>query len=221
MAIGWANTERIIELLQRVAKKLETSASAPVVRPRRQSAPPPHPADSLAFHVMARVLLDSPPIFWHELPVENWVVLSAAELASMAPPGEWKVGASWEIPKKLAAKLYTNFYPPTEDTTDVDRNRIDMQVLQATAVAARNGGMRARLAGTLKMKRSMSPNPAKADNNFVDATVTGYLDVDPSTKRIQKLRLITSKATYGGEEFGVALRSMTAAELAGEPDLKR
>jgi hypothetical protein len=68
--------------------------------------------------------------------------------------------------------------------------------------------VRARIDGSLKMKHSFYPG--RDDQNFVSASIVGYIDFDNGKQRIRTLRLVTNKATYGGESrhFGVAVRSV-------------
>ena len=48
------------------------------------------------------------------------------------------------------------------------------------------------------------------DNNFVDATLLGFVDIEVSTGRIMDWQLITTEATYGRIRFGVAVRRAPA-----------
>jgi hypothetical protein len=50
---------------------------------------------------------------------------------------------------------------------------------------------------------------AQNEDSFVNAVLTGFLEFDPNTHRVARLRLITKKATYRGEDFLAALRSVT------------
>ena len=43
--------------------------------------------------------------------------------------------------------------------------------------------------------------PHKPDDNFVDATLVGYLDFDPATRQIKSFKLVTDQATYGTTKF--------------------
>ena len=51
--------------------------------------------------------------------------------------------------------------------------------------------------------------PGRDDSNFVDATVIGYLDYESGKAGIRSFEMVTDKATYVKEEFGVAVRSVT------------
>lgn len=68
--------------------------------------------------------------------------------------------------------------------------------------------MRARLEGRLTMKHTFYPR--REDKNVVSATLVGYVEFELGKQRIHALRLVTDRATYGGESrhFGVAVRSL-------------
>lgn len=96
---------------------------------------------------------------------------------------------------------------PPNDFAD---NRIDRQSLRAKVVSVAEGLARVQFEGELKMKHPFYPH--REDDNFVEATVAGYLDYEIGPPRIRSLRLVTDEATYGSvrqtQHFGVALRSM-------------
>jgi hypothetical protein len=50
--------------------------------------------------------------------------------------------------------------------------------------------------------------PGRADDNVVDATVVGYLDFEIATSRVQQMRLVTDRATYGTGKLEVVVRSV-------------
>jgi hypothetical protein len=87
----------------------------------------------------------------------------------------------------------------------VERSRIDKQHLSLTVMSIRDGIVRARFDGTLRMKHG---SLAQNEDSFVDAVLTGFLEFDPNTRSIQRLRLVTKKATYINEAFSAALRSV-------------
>jgi hypothetical protein len=65
---------------------------------------------------------------------------------------------------------------------------------------------RARIEGELRMKHRFTG--ARDDDRYVDATVLGYVDFELAGKRIWSLQLYTPQATYGTDDFGVAVRSL-------------
>ena len=131
-------------------------------------------------------------------------MLDLAEWSKLWPGGDVGLGRTWEIDEPLATKILTHFYPPTENN-DVANNQIETQSLKATVVSIKDGVIRARLEGSLRMKH---PFYHKDDDKFVAATFVGFLDLEPGGKGIRSLRLVTEKATYGGFSFGVAVQSI-------------
>ena len=130
-------------------------------------------------------------------------------MLKLLPAGKVAVDSSWDVDREVTSELLTRFYPTTENN-DLVTNRIERQALKATVVSSRDGVVRAQLEGALKMKHTFYPG--KDDKNFVEATVVGYLDFAVEGPRLLTLRLITDRASYGGEskKFGVALRSVSA-----------
>lgn len=207
------NVDQLTQMLERVVQRLHTAPGAPVVKPTTISVPPTSASESLVMHLTARRASKGS---WGEFPSENWLILSRPEWSTLLPTDAIKVGSSWDFSKEMTARLLTKFYPQTEETSNADRNRIDHASLKATVVSIENGMARARLDGTLKMKHTFYPG--KQDNNFVNATLLGFMDFEPDKHRIETFRLVTSKATYGAEDatdFGAALRSMPAGNLPG------
>jgi hypothetical protein len=222
----------VADMLERAVKALKTPEGKPLIQPCPQSAPPKTEPDELVLHLVARYLVSRGqpnarkdvddafvPIVstlgqersgqWTALPSEDWIVLKKDHWMKLLPAAKVAVEISWDIDKEAAAQLLTRFYPTTENN-DLSTNRIDRQSLKATVVSIRDGVVRARLEGDLKMKHTFYPR--RDDKNFVDATVVGYLDFALKGPRILTLRLITDRASYNGEttNFGVALRSVPA-----------
>jgi hypothetical protein len=219
-----ADPDRLAELMQRVVRELKVDKGDTLVQPKGQSAPRAD-ADALVLHVVARYLQrqgdeyvphqvkellgTKKGVSWGSLPSEDWVVLSKAEWAKLLPPGEVRPETPWELPGDVAAKVLNHLYPPTENT-DLKKNRIDEQVLQARVESIKQGVARVRIDGRLKMKH---PFYHKDDNNFVRANLVGYLDFEVGKQRIRSLRLVTDNAQYGGnvngvQPFGAAVRSV-------------
>lgn len=230
--VGEAKPERVIAMLERAIQTLKVPEGQPVVKPVPLSRAPETAADALVLHLTARYLLprqqpgarkdiddDYVPAdpqlgtarsgSWGALPSEDWIELKKADWQKLLPAGPVRVDRSWDIDRAVASQLLTRFYPTTENN-DLSTNRIDEQVLKATVVSIEGGIVRARIDGSLKMKHAFYPG--REDANVVQATVVGYLDFEPGPQRIRTLRLITDKASYGGESrrFGVAVRSVPA-----------
>ena len=111
---------------------------------------------------------------------------------------------SWTVDRDVAHQLLQHFYPQTEEN-DLAKNRIDRGELRAAVVLARADLVRVRIEGGLRMKHRFT---IRDDDRFVDANVLGYLDYDPTQRRIRSLRLFTPRATYGADAFGVAVSSL-------------
>jgi len=195
------DTNQLLSAMAGVVKKLGTQPGAPVAAPHAQSSAPAAASGELVLHLSARGFNQGT---WREFPAENWIVLAPADWQKLLPPA----GAqSWTIDPELSRKLLTNFYPATEDTSSADRNRMERQSLKATLVSSNGGVVLARLDGSLRMLRTFYPG--REDYKPVEATVTGFLDFDSASRQIRTIALVTEKATFGEEEFGAGLHTVT------------
>jgi hypothetical protein len=215
-----SKVEQLMALLEQTIARLKVPAGKVIVPPTSQSFAPKAEAGALVLHLVARnvvrkngedvptkaVLGTSRSGNWGSYPAEDWIVLSKAEASLLVPRGSLTPGTRWEPDREAAAKVLRHFYPSTENN-DVSKNRIDRQELKATVVSVKEGVARARLDGRLRMKH---PFYHRDDNNFVDATLLGFLDVEAATGRVVDWQLITTDATYGRTRFGVAVRAVPA-----------
>lgn len=209
----------LVALLDPLASEPAAARAKPLAAPAPQSHPPQASRDALVLHLTARYLerrgAELVPMkvalgkevnyFMRGLPAENWIVLERADCAKLLPAGPLSVGRSWELDRAIADRVLRHMYPPTEDN-DLAKSRIDEGKLRATVVGIDGGVARARLEGSLRMKRPFDPE--KDDNRYVTATLLGYLDFEPARSRIGALRLTTTEATYGKDPVGVAVRSV-------------
>jgi hypothetical protein len=198
-----SDTKHMKELLERTAKKTGTQKGETLVAPKPQSAPPTAKKDALILHLTARWLPAGGS--WRQLPSEDWIVLERTEWMKWLPTAEAKIGISWELDKVVAASLLKHFYPPTENN-ELSTNRIEAQTMKATVVSIKDGVVRARIEGSMKMKHGAGP--LRNDHSFVDATFVGFMNFEPAKSRIMSLQLVTDKASYFRGDFGVALRSV-------------
>ncbi|MBM4069058.1 MAG: hypothetical protein FJ271_08960 [Planctomycetes bacterium] len=220
--------ERLAGLMEQVIRELKVAKGDALVKPSPPSAPPAD-ADALVLHVVARYLErrgkdlvphDVKEVLgtrkagnWGNLPSEGWVVLSKPQWTKLLPPGDVAPNITWELDKKVTARVLNHFYPPTENT-DLAKNRIDQQTLQARVEAIDKGVARARLEGRLRMKH---PFYHKDDNYFVEADLVGYLEFDVGKQAVLSLRLVTDNGRYGVDgksmqPFGAAVREVRAAK---------
>jgi hypothetical protein len=213
-----SKVEPLIAMLERNIEKLKIPAGEPLIKPDTQSKPPASESDSLLLHLTARNLIRKGNEYvipqvklgetksgnWGAYPAEDWIRLKREEWRPFLPAGAVRPGTVWEIDPKTAAVVLNHFYPATENN-DIRTNRIERQTLKATALRVENGVIRARLDGSLKMKH---PFYHKDDDQFVEATVVGIVEFEPSTEKIRSLQLVTDQAIYGRRDFGVAVRSV-------------
>jgi hypothetical protein len=192
-------------LLEQTIRDLKIPRGEPVLKPAPQSAPQEHAPDDLVLHLVARYSHQGGS--WNEFPGENWLVLPRASWEKLLPPTGPKaeLGASWEIDPAVSASILTHVYPQTENN-DPRKNRLDRQSLKATVVSVGEGVIRARLDGQLHMKHSFYPG--RDTEQFVDATLVGYVDFDPGSRHIRAVRLATDPARYDEHPFGVGIRSV-------------
>jgi len=197
-----SNAGKLVDLLQSTVAQLNTHEGPTLVQPAAQSRPPEASPDSLVMHLVSRGFNRGS---WREFPAENWIVFHRDEWMKLWGQAEVKVGGSWIIDPDVAGNLLAYFYPQTENN-DVTSNRFERQSLKATVVSNDGGVARVRLDGGLRMKHTFYPN--KEDNNFVEATVVGFMDFDSANPRVIKFRMATYRAVYAGEMFSVAVRSV-------------
>ena len=115
---------------------------------------------------------------WSALPSEDWYVLERDDMDSTAAEracGRRRLVA--RLTTQLAETLLTRFYPTTE-LNDLSKNRLDERSLKLTAIAVEADRVRARIDGRLKMKHPFYPG--RDDDNFVNATIVGLIEFDPS-----------------------------------------
>ena len=230
--VGAATPERVLGMLKHAVAELKVPEGKPVVHPAPQAVCPCKKADVLVLHLTARYLVprEQPEARkdvdgkyvpaalklgtarsgqWNAVPSEDWLEWDRPEWTKLLPSGKAAPGDSWDMDKQLASQLLTHFYPTTENN-DLSTNRIDQQSLKGKVVSVKDGIVHARIDGSLKMKHAFYPG--RDDQNFVSATIVGYVDFDQDKPRIRTLRLVTDHATYGGDSthFGVAVRSMPA-----------
>ena len=195
-----AKTETLLAMLDRTIEKLKLEPGKPLVVPKPQSSPPTSQEGSLVLHLTSQSLRGGGS--WDGIS-ENWIVYEPKEILRLLPPGVPSAGDQWQIDPQLAARLLTHVYPVTENN-DVTQNKILEQSLSGRIVSREGSRVLARLDGRLKMRHNFY---YKDDGNTVEATLAGYVEFDAGERpQIRSLKLATVKASYGGGEFGVAVR---------------
>ena len=198
------DTQKMSDMLESVIKRTGAKEGKTLVPPAPQNTvfTPQATPGSLSLHLTARYIPSGGT--WKQLPGEDMIVLEKAEWLKLLAP-EAKVGMSWEVDKDVAFKILSNFYPPTSNR-DPLTNRLDNSPVRATVVSVQDGTVRVRLDCDLTMKHRFLP--IKDDDHFVKGTVVGFVDYDAAKKEIKKVRIVTDKAVYHKDNFGVAVRSV-------------
>ncbi|MBY0521903.1 MAG: sigma-70 family RNA polymerase sigma factor [Gemmataceae bacterium] len=213
-----ASAANLIDFLEWHVLHLNARQGKTLVEPRVLSRPPQADADTLVLHLTARYLKqegdarvplqlqlgESKDYGWRGYPAENWLVLPRERWLKLLPSRTVRVGTSWVVDPDVSDPLLRCFYPQTEEN-DLARNRIDDGWIMATVAFVEGDRARIRLDGTLRMKHRFS---IVDDDHFVDANVLGTMDVELGARRIRNVRLFTPHASYGGDAFGVAVRSL-------------
>jgi hypothetical protein len=188
----------LANLLERNSRKLGLKAGGPVAPPKAQAAAPQCEEGALRLHLVARSLDGKGA--WTEIPGENWILFDQDEAAKFVPDSNALPGARWDLPRAIAEKLFTYFYPATENN-DVTKNQFQAAALRAELVDARAGLVR--LEGDFRMEHSFYH---KADGKIAEGNCVGYVEYDPATRRISAFNLVTERATYNSGKYGVAVR---------------
>jgi hypothetical protein len=212
MDIGNAmDSGKVMEVLSQVVSRLHTEPGLPAVTPHPQSLPPPGDADSMTFHLVSRHL----PVGggWNEYPAENWIVLKRSEWAQLLPSGDIRPRMSWEIPIPVAVKLAEWVYPQTEEVLRENRSRVEIASLHFTLTALQQGVGRARIDGRFRLQHS--PYPGRPSEVYADAKLIGYMDFDLAHSVIQRMRVVTTEATYATGEFGTSIVSVSPESVGG------
>ena len=196
-----ARPDRLAAMLRRVMQARNLTRGPALVRPHTLSAPPPRGPGSLVLHLTARGHGSS----WDGFPSENWIVLAPEQLEGLLPIAEPRAGRAWDVREDVATAILTHFYPQTENN-DVSTHRFECRGLRATIESVTDGIARARIVGRVRMTHRFYPG--REDGKVVDAPVVGYLDFEPATHQVRRLRLVTDGASYGTGTLDVAVRSV-------------
>jgi hypothetical protein len=212
-----SKVDKLTEMLERAVARLKLPEGEPLVTPASQSKAPKAESDALVLHLVARTVTrkgnedivrpaklgETRSVGWGAYPAENWIVLSKGEWSRLLPAEKVAPGMSWNLDREVVSKVLTHVYPSTENN-NIASNKIEEQSLTARVIAEKDGIVRARLDGHLRMKHSFYH---KEDGNFVDADLVGLLEFAPG-QGIRSLQLVTSRATYGRTNFGVVIRNV-------------
>ncbi len=203
--------EKLLARLRAVVEKLKTPEGKLLVAPSPQSHPPGSQPDSLVLHLAAR----SSKGTWNEFPVENWIVFSRKESATLLPNGDVTAGKSWELDRDTTARFLTKFLPNGYGYAGYHKTSIVEQSLRATVVSVDRGVAHARIEGSLKLKHkslNFNVSPPTDIEDIAEMPLVGFMDFEPGTQRLLAFRLLADRATArkGQVEYSVALRSVVS-----------
>jgi hypothetical protein len=85
-------------------------------------------------------------------------------------------------------------------------HHVEALKLTARVLSVEGGIARVRLEGDVRIKHRFYPG--HDDQNEAVASLLGYLEFDAVKKTIPSLRLVTDRASYAGQGYGVAVRSL-------------
>ena len=119
------------------------------------------------------------------------VELTAAEWKAFLPAADAKPGTSWEIPEKIAHKLFQYGYPPGPYWKEKDC-KVMKGVLKATLAAVSGEETRIQLEGEMTLKFPLG----KPTEGRVTARFVGFVRADLRKKTLASLALVSEKADY-------------------------
>jgi hypothetical protein len=204
-----AQKGKLQPLLDDIVKKLGTKEGKPLVEPKPQSVPPKTEEGDTVLHLVSR---SDHRGSWGEFPAENWIVLKPADVAKLLPtPEDVRAGVTFDPDNATAGKILTYFYPQTETcdfTNDAVTNgsyhhKLEEAVIHGKVLSAKDGIVRARLDGTVKIKHSFYPG--RDDDRRVNARFVGYADYEAKTRKLRSFQIVTESATYSPHPFAVAV----------------
>jgi len=200
-----SRTEKLMGMLRRCIDRLGVQPGEPLVKPADTSVAPPAPAGALVLHLVSRGENTGPQGgSWREFPAENWIVLSANQAEGLLPRAEPAAGATYNVNSATATKIFQYFYPQSEDPTDSPWTKMDVESLKATVLSVNHGAAIARLEGRVQLHRDFYPG--KYSPERMTATLLGFMQWEPETRRITSFKLVTDEAKKDDGHYAVAVR---------------
>ncbi len=192
-----ARPENLVPFLEQIVAKerieprrpeaVRASSAPRVVRPR------PAEAGGIVLHVLTR--FDERRTGYGVS--EDWLTLTAEEARAFVPADGARAGSSWEVPAKVADKLFLHFYPPgpnwrAKDSTVIERS------LTATVEAVSGKEVRVRLRGRLELSHPFG----SGKEGRVSATLVGVLRTDVARRTVTSFLMASQQAEYAWEWKG-------------------
>ncbi len=188
---------------------------------KASAAPPPPPArprteDGLLLHFWTR----TDDRASNRGVSQDRVELTAAEWRTVIPPAESRPGASWEVPDKVAHKLFQYCYPPGPHWNARDCKVLGGR-LSATVLSAPDDETRVRLTGKLELAFPHTPGPndrtGAGPAGRVTARLTGVVRYSPSRRAITSWEMASEEAEYVRYWQGKAIPSKMLIAVEREP----
>jgi hypothetical protein len=151
---------------------------------------------------------------------QDRVELTAAEWRTVVPAAESRPGASWDVPQKVAHKLFQYCYPPGPHWNARDCKVLGGK-LSATVLSVSDAETRVRLTGKLELA---FPYPAASDDRTnagppgrVTARLTGVVRYSPARRAITSWEMASEEAEYVRYWQGKAISSKLLIAAESEP----
>ncbi|MBI1914030.1 MAG: hypothetical protein HYS12_04740 [Planctomycetes bacterium] len=122
---------------------------------------------------------------------QDWAELTAEEWRSFVPAADVRAGASWEVPGKVADKLFRYFYPPGPNWRAADSTVLNRS-LTATAVTVSDKKVRVSLHGTLELSHPFGIGT----EGRVRAKLSGILTYDPGRRVLTSFLMASEEAEF-------------------------
>jgi hypothetical protein len=193
MGVGKAmEAENLLPWLRKFVadKGLKSRSPQAVQASARPTLPVPGPQTpgGLVLHVWTRYL---PPNEVEKGNTDDFVEVTAAEQAGLAPPANGKPGATWEVPRATAEKIASFFYPAVCHY-DAHASKVRSASLTATLTSETPQEVQVALRGSVELDHSRDGNI----DGRVTAPILGLVRYDPGRKAVASLQLLSEKAEY-------------------------
>jgi hypothetical protein len=151
---------------------------------------------------------------------QDRVELTAAEWRTVVPGAVSRPGASWDVPEKVAHKLFRYCYPPGPHW-----NARDCKVLggslSATVLSVSDTETRVRLTGKLELAFPYAAGPDDRANagptGRVTARLTGVVRYSPARRAVTSWEMASEEADYVRYWQGKAIPSKMLIAVEREP----
>jgi len=154
----------------------------------RSAAHKPATAGGLVLHVLTRYVGKRANFGLSH----DWVELTAEEWKALVPAGEARAGKSWEVPAKVADKVFLYFYPPAPNWKVQDSSVLERS-LTATVVSASDKEVRVALSARVVVSH---PFGGKGTDGKMTAKLTGVLSYDPARRAVTSFLMASDEAKY-------------------------